>query len=85
MLSQPNGLRLRIADDGIGIPDRPTESKGLGIRIMEFRTALVGGVLRIDSALQGGTVVTVTLPRSNFNGRKESGSSSSSHPNLDRG
>jgi PAS domain S-box-containing protein len=85
MLTQPNGLRLRIADDGVGISDRATESRGLGIRIMEYRAGLIGGILRIDPAQQGGTVVSVTLPRSNLNGFEENGSVPSSHENLDRG
>jgi PAS domain S-box-containing protein len=83
MLTQPNGLRLRITDDGVGIPDRPMESKGLGIRIMEYRAALIGGVLRIDPAEGGGTVVTVTLPGSKANDHPETGSISNPNKNPD--
>jgi PAS domain S-box-containing protein len=85
LLTQPTGLRLRITDDGVGIPDRPMESKGLGIRIMEYRAGLIGGVLRIDPAHEGGTVVTVTLARSKANDHEETGSNSRPNKNLDRG
>jgi PAS domain S-box-containing protein len=83
MLGQPSGLRLRIMDDGVGIPDRPIDSKGMGIRIMEYRAGLIGGVLRIEPAQEGGTVVTVTLPRSTVNDNKETGNSSSSYKDRD--
>ncbi len=64
LLSEPDGLRLRIKDDGIGLQGRPKESDGLGLRIMEYRAGLIGGVLQIGSSEGGGTIVTLTLPRS---------------------
>jgi PAS domain S-box-containing protein len=65
LLSEPKGLRLRIKDDGIGVQqDRLKESDGLGLRIMECRAGLIGGALQISSSEVGGTVVTLTLPRS---------------------
>lgn len=81
LTSQPDGLRLCIKDDGIGIPERPRESKGLGIRIMEHRAALIGGVLRIKPAEEGGTVVTVTLPRRNAHEPEEIGKAAGANPN----
>ena len=48
---------LRIKDDGIGIRPQPKENKGLGLRIMEHRAALIGGILHIEPAEEGGTVV----------------------------
>jgi PAS domain S-box-containing protein len=81
VFSQPHGLRLRIKDDGLGIPDQPRESKGLGIRIMEYRAALIGGVLRIKPAAEGGTVVTVTLPWRKADDHEETGSAASINKN----
>jgi nitrate/nitrite-specific signal transduction histidine kinase len=45
----------------------------LGLRIMEYRAGLIGGVLQIGSSEVGGTVVTLTLPKSNNNDEKEPG------------
>lgn len=82
---QSNDLCLRIKDDGVGIPEQAKESKGLGIRIMEYRAALIGGVLRIRPAEEGGTVVTVTLPWRQVNDHEESGIAASANKNPDRG
>jgi PAS domain S-box-containing protein len=79
ILSQPTGLRLRIKDDGVGIPDQPKENKGLGLRIMEYRAESIGGVLRINPAEDGGTVVTVTLPWRKANDHEEAGTAASSN------
>ncbi len=67
-----NNLHLSIKDDGIGIPCLPKAYDGLGLRIMKYRAGLVGGVLQIDPAEEGGTIVifTLTLPRSNNDDRK---------------
>jgi signal transduction histidine kinase len=70
-LPQPNGLRLRIRDDGIGLPDAARMRPGLGIRIMEYRAESLGGVFGIQTAEEGGTVVTVTLPRRSSCGHKD--------------
>jgi PAS domain S-box-containing protein len=85
LLSEPDGLRLRIKDDGIGLRGRPNESDGLGFRIMEYRAGLVGGVLQIGSSQEGGAIVTLTLPRSGNNADKERESQAGPHPSLDRG
>src|SRR5262249_18639649 len=37
LLTEPNGLRLRIHDDGVGIQTGPNPSDGLGLRIMQYR------------------------------------------------
>jgi PAS domain S-box-containing protein len=73
LLTEPNGLRLRIKDDGIGIQSGPDQSDGLGLRIMKYRAELIGGVLQITPSQGGGTVVTCTLPWSKGNVQKESG------------
>jgi len=64
LLAEPDGLRLRIKDDGKGMIKQPEECMGLGLRIMQYRTDLIGGILNISSAEGGGTIVTCTLPRS---------------------
>jgi signal transduction histidine kinase len=85
LLTEPNGLRLRINDDGIGIRSSPDQGNGLGLRIMMYRAGLIGGVLQIAPSQGGGTVVTCTLPRSKGNVQKESGSCRSQDEGVDRG
>jgi PAS domain S-box-containing protein len=85
LLTEPNGLRLRIRDDGIGIKGGPRQSDGLGLRIMQYRAGQIGGVLQIGPSQDGGTVVTCTLPRSKGNDKKESGSFLCQGESPDRG
>ncbi len=85
LLTEPNGLRLRIKDDGIGIQSGPDQTTGLGIRIMQFRAGVIGGVLQIGPSQGGGTVVSCTLPRSNGNGEKAWGNCLGQGQGLDRG
>ena len=56
-------LVLRVACDGIGMPARPEATKGLGLRIMRNRAALIGAHLTIEPAEPTGTVVTCRLVR----------------------
>jgi PAS domain S-box-containing protein len=71
LLAEPNGLRLRIRDDGVGIQDAPGRADGLGLRIMQYRAGQIGGDLQIGPSHGGGTVVSCTLPRGNGNERNE--------------
>ena len=73
LLAEPNDLRLRIKDDGIGLPGETERGDGLGLRIMKYRAGLIGGTLQIGAAEAGGTVVTLTLPWSKKNGDEEPG------------
>jgi two-component system CheB/CheR fusion protein len=56
-------VRLRIQDNGIGFPDVPTESQGIGVRTMHYRARIIGAMLDIRDHPEGGTVVTCTLRR----------------------
>lgn len=58
-------LVLRVQDDGIGMPVKPTEFQGLGLRIMRNRAAIISAGLTIEPVKPTGTVVTCTLARSN--------------------
>jgi PAS domain S-box-containing protein len=85
LLAEPNGLRLRIKDDGVGISAGPGQRDGLGLRIMQFRAGQIGGVLHIGPSHGGGTVVSCTLPRSKSDDEKQSGSCLRKGEGLDRG
>jgi two-component system, NarL family, sensor kinase len=65
--SFPGGVRLVVADDGVGFT--PTESSehvaddsGLGLDSVRERAELIGGTLRVTTQPGEGTTVTVTAP-----------------------
>jgi signal transduction histidine kinase len=53
--------RLHLADDGVGL--RENREGGFGLRGIRERLELVSGRLVIDSRPNGGTHLTVTIPR----------------------
>jgi len=55
-----DGLRLEVADDGIGFGAGVTA--GVGLQSLHERAAEVGGALSVESALGSGTRVTAVLP-----------------------
>jgi len=57
---EDGSLTLRISDDGIGIPERPTR-RGIGTWIMRSRAAAIEADLEIGKGASGGTVVTCRL------------------------
>ena len=71
-------LVLRVQDDGIGIPDQPTENHGgLGLRIMRNRAAIIRATLTIEPAKPTGTVVTCALARKNHEPKQQQETSQS--------
>ncbi len=58
-------VRLRIRDDGRGLPpdlaQRP--HSGMGLRIMHYRARIVGASLEVTGAPEGGTVILCTYRR----------------------
>jgi signal transduction histidine kinase len=60
-----DGLVLRVQDDGVGMPALSIENKGLGLRIMKNRAAILGARLTIEPAAPTGTVVTCAWARKN--------------------
>ena len=56
-------VKLSIEDDGLGVPDDLQHSKGLGVRIMAHRAAMIGGTFSIEPAPTGGTIVACSLPK----------------------
>ncbi|WP_248959515.1 sensor histidine kinase [Sphaerisporangium perillae] len=56
----PGTLRVRVADDGAGLPDRPRA--GVGLTSMRERAAELGGTCGAVSMPGGGTVVEAVLP-----------------------
>jgi two-component system CheB/CheR fusion protein len=62
-LQEDGGLLLRIQDDGIGMPARPSKKRGWGLRIMRNRAAIIGAKLTFEPAQPTGTLVTCMLLR----------------------
>ena len=56
-----DALRLRIADDGVGLVSTAVRG-GQGLRNIRERARLLGGTLDIDSAPGKGVTVTLTVP-----------------------
>lgn len=55
-------LELKVIDDGIGIEDLNRSQDGIGIKSMKYRADVIGGMLRVESADGGGTIVACILP-----------------------
>jgi len=61
--SCPRGRRLVIDDHGEGFdPQQKNAGAGVGLRLMHYRAAMIGGNLSIDSQAQGGTRVECVFP-----------------------
>jgi signal transduction histidine kinase len=57
-------IHLVIRDDGVGLPDKLPARRGLGLRLMQYRAAMVDGSLAIERNPEGGTIVALALHRS---------------------
>jgi signal transduction histidine kinase len=57
-----DSLRLRIADDGIGMNGIPSDGRGDGLRNMRERTRLLGGKLSISGQPGRGVVLDLEVP-----------------------
>lgn len=59
-------FRLSILDDGIGVPADLSKSPGMGLRVMSYRAALLGGQVTVRPRKPSGTAVmcrVLKLPR----------------------
>jgi PAS domain S-box-containing protein len=54
-------IRLRVADDGIGIQDQKNGKRGMGLQTMYSRASLIGGSLQIERKESGGTEVVCRM------------------------
>jgi len=61
--SDPGWIYLGISDNGTGFsPEKTAASNGMGLRIMKFRTEMIGGTLTIERNANGGMAVMCTAP-----------------------
>ncbi len=52
-----NRATLAVSDDGVGFVVESVPPGGLGLHIMKYRAALIGGTLDVTNAPEGGTIV----------------------------
>ena len=57
-------LELSVSDDGAGFPATASVAKGtgMGLRIMQSRTGMIGGSLAMGANPGGGTRITISAP-----------------------
>ena len=58
------GVTLSIRDDGIGLVDQADATSGMGLKIMRYRASLIVATFSVETADDGGTLVTCTVARS---------------------
>jgi PAS domain S-box-containing protein len=58
----PERTLLSVTDDGTGIPEPPPRNGGMGLRIMDYRAGMIGGVLSIQRNSRVGTTVRCSVP-----------------------
>ena len=62
LLEDGGRVSLSVSDDGVGLPERLPEGKGMGLRIMNYRANLIGAALQVGRGPAGGTRVVCSLP-----------------------
>jgi signal transduction histidine kinase len=58
-----SSVSLSISDDGVGIAEHPARGAGMGIKLMEYRTAMVGGAMKVKRLPNGGTRIHCVCPQ----------------------
>jgi signal transduction histidine kinase len=61
--TSPALVFLSITDDGVGIADSPGRGSGMGLKLMEYRAAVIGGVMGIKRRPDGGTRIRSVCPQ----------------------
>jgi len=60
--ARKNDLILSVQDDGVGLQQNPSEKKGYGLRIMDYRASTLGGSLVVRKGKRGGTNLVCSIP-----------------------
>jgi signal transduction histidine kinase len=56
-------VSLSITDDGVGIVESAARGAGMGLKLMEYRSAVIGGVMKIKRLPNGGTRIRSVCPQ----------------------
>lgn len=62
LMDHGSSLNLTVEDDGQGF-DRSQDVKGIGLRNVSSRVALMGGQMDIESAIDSGTLINIEIPK----------------------
>lgn len=61
--TSPDGITLRVWNDGAPWEEPRDAHAGLGLRIMRYRAGVLGGSLVVPRPTQGGTEVVCVVPK----------------------
>lgn len=61
LIESPEAVMLEVTDNGTGIPPDVSNSSGMGLRIMRYRSDVIGGSFNIGRGASGGTTVTCSI------------------------
>jgi two-component system sensor kinase FixL len=53
---------LKVVNDGKDFPRILAKKKGIGLKIMEYRAKMIGGMLDVGRGRKGGTIITCRFP-----------------------
>jgi signal transduction histidine kinase len=56
-----DGIVLEVRDNGVGLPESPPTTAGMGLRIMAHRADMIGATFRAQRGASGGTTVSCVL------------------------
>ena len=56
-------MLLEVRDNGIGLPTENKPGKGVGLRLMEHRCAMIGGNFAVEPGPDGGTSIACSVVR----------------------
>ena len=60
---EPGSVRLKIRDDGDGLPSTELSASGLGLRTMRYRASLLGAKFQITRLDHAGTCIVCECPQ----------------------
>lgn len=60
---RPNEVTVAVSDDGVGFRHDTIRAGALGLIAAQERAELIGADLNIETTMEGGTTVTLTIPR----------------------
>jgi PAS domain S-box-containing protein len=63
LIEKDDNVIMQIKDEGIGFPRKLSQSKGMGLRIMAYRSEIIGAELDIKPVSGAGTTVTCTVSK----------------------
>jgi signal transduction histidine kinase len=80
--ARADAITLDIRDDGVGIDKSAGNSRGMGLKILQYRAHCLGGNVRVGPLPEGGTWVACTIPREGAVDRHETPLAEPSAPTI---